>query len=350
VHHTRRVIQRTSRVWLCLLSVACCLSPSLVLRAQDPAPPQPTFDEWLAGVRRDALAQGISQATVDAALGNLAPEPVILARDRAQPEQTQSLDDYLATRLSAKTIVRARAAASTHADLLERVKKEYGVPPSVMVSIWGIESNFGQFIGVRPIVTALATLAYDARRPALFRSELFAALSIVDRGLVSLPDLRGSWAGAMGQPQFMPSSYLKYAVDFDGDGKANIWTSEGDIFASMANYLKMAGWNASETWGREVRIPRAAMTRIDRTVPMRAIGCRAVREMTEPRPLSAWKKLGVTLPGGKALPAGTLEASLVRGRLRHFLVYRNYHAILDYNCSNSYAVSVGALADRIAIK
>jgi membrane-bound lytic murein transglycosylase B len=216
-----------------------------------------------------------------------------------------------------------------------------------MVAIWGVESNFGRFVGVRPIVTALATLAYDARRPGLFRNELFAALSIVDRGLVTLPDLKGSWAGAMGQPQFMPSSYLKYAVDFDGDGKADIWTSEADVFGSMANYLKMAGWTEGETWGREVRLTKAALGRIEKTVPMRPSGCRAVRDLTEARPLSSWKKLGVTLPGGKPLPASSTEASLVRGRVRHFLVYRNYHAILDYNCSNSYAVSIGVLADRI---
>ena len=320
------------------------------MSAQEPPAPQASFEEWLAGVRREALTKGISQATVDAALGDLAPEPVILARDRGQPEQTQSLDQYLAARLTPKTIGRAREAAVAHAALLERVKTEFGVSSPVMVAIWGVESNFGQFPGIRPTITALATLAYDARRPTLFRAELFSALSIVDRGLVSLADLKGSWAGAMGQPQFMPSSYLKYAVDFDGDGKANIWTSDADVLASMANYLKKSGWTTGESWGREVRITRAAMTRIDKAVPMRPTGCRAVRDLTEPQPLSAWKKLGVTLPGGKPLPAGSMDASLVRGRLRNFLVYRNYHAILGYNCSNSYAISVGLMADKVAVK
>lgn len=169
-----------------------------------------SFDVWLAALRVEALSRGISQATVDLALTNLTPEPVIIARDRMQPEATQSLDAYLAERLKPKVIAKARLLASDHAALLSRVRAAYGIPGPVMVAIWGAESNFGQFSGVRPIVPALATLAFDARRPALFRNELFDALTILDRDLVALPDLKGSWAGAMGQPQFMPSSYLKY--------------------------------------------------------------------------------------------------------------------------------------------
>jgi membrane-bound lytic murein transglycosylase B len=324
--------------------VLACAS---IVAQQAQEPPRPSFDEWLAGVRADALARGISQATVDAALGGLQPEPVIVARDRAQPETTQSLDDYVSARLSPKTIANAEAAMQSHGPLLTRVRTEYGVPGPVMIAIWGIESNFGTFTGTHPTVSALATLAYDARRE-LFRTELFEALTILDRGLVSPDDLKGSWAGAMGQPQFMPSSYLKYAVDFDGDGHADIWRSEPDVFASMANYLKRAGWTADERWGREVHVSKTAMGRIDRGVPMRtAAGCRALRDMTEPRPISEWKRLGVTLPGGRPLPSGSLPASLVRGQQRNFLVYRNYEAILSYNCSNAYAVSVGLLADRI---
>jgi membrane-bound lytic murein transglycosylase B len=316
---------------------------------QDPAP-QPGFDEWLGGVRREALTRGISQATIDLALTDLAPEPVIVARDRTQPEQTQSLDGYLLDRLTPKTIARAQAAAEVHRALLDRVRAAYGVPGPVMVAIWGIESNFGQFTGVRPTISALATLAYDARRPELFRNELFQALAILDRGMVAADHLKGSWAGAMGQPQFMPSSYLKYAVDFDGDGRSDIWMSEPDIFASMANYLKHAGWVEDQRWGREVLVSRTVMARIDKTLPMRSAGCRALREMTEPRPLSEWKRLGVKLPGGLALPVSALEASLVRGQRRHFLAYRNYEAIIGYNCSSAYAVSVGLLADKISAK
>jgi membrane-bound lytic murein transglycosylase B len=298
-------------------------------------------------VRRDALARGISAATLDAAFAEIrAPEPVIVSRDRTQPELTQTLDAYLDDRLKPKTVARAREMAATHRALLAQVQAAYGVPPPIMTAIWGIESNFGQFVGVRPTVSALATLAFDSRRPDLFRGELFEALTILDRGLVAPADLKGSWAGAMGQPQFMPSSYLRYAVDFDNDGRADIWTSLPDVFASMANYLKQRGWFAGERWGREVRISKAAMTRIDRTVPMRTSGCRAVREMSVPRPLSEWKKLGVTALGGP-LPAAAIDASLVRGHKRNFLVYRNYDAIIDYNCSNAYAISVGLLGDRV---
>ncbi len=218
-----------------------------------------------------------------------------------------------------------------------------------MIAIWGLESNFGKFTGSYPTIAALATLAYDGRR-ALFRDELFHALAIVEQKGVLPGDLKGSWAGAMGQPQFMPSSFLKHAVDFDGDQHIDIWSSHADVFGSMANYLRSAGWNDDERWGREVAVSRAVMAKVDRTVPMRSSGCRAIRAMTAPRPLSEWRTLGVTLPGGAPLPASAIAASLVRGQRRHFLVYRNFEAILDYNCSNAYAISVGLLADKISVK
>jgi membrane-bound lytic murein transglycosylase B len=147
----------------------------------------------------------------------------------------------------------------------------------------------------------------------------------------------------------MPSSYLQHAVDFDGDGRADIWASTPDVFGSMANYLRNAGWSADRRWGREVAVPAAARAKIDQSVPMRREGCRAVRELSEPRPLKEWAALGVTLPGGVRLPTADLDGSLVRGARRYFLAYRNYEALLSYNCSNAYAVSVGLLADKIAI-
>ena len=330
--------------WARLLFGVCCAG---TLVGAGRAQTTPTFEEFLASVRTEALARGISQATLDRALANLQIEQVVVSRDRAQPETVQSLDAYLAQRLSARTIATAREMNTRHAALLARIEGTYGVPGPVMIAIWGLESNFGKFTGTYPTIAALATLAYDGRRP-LFRTELLNALTIVDQRQLEPADLKGSWAGAMGQPQFMPSSFLKHAVDFDGDQQVDIWTSEADVFGSMANYLKAAGWREGERWGREVVISRAVMARIDRAVPMRSSGCRAVRSMTVSRPLSEWRKLGVTLPGGQSLPAGsTLSASLVRGQRRNFLVYRNYEAVLDYNCSNSYAVSVGLLADRI---
>ena len=332
------------------LAFAICLSPLTTATAvRQDAPVPPAFAEWLAALRAEALRRGISQSTVDLALADLAPDPTVIARDRMQPELTQSLDTYVVDRLSPKTLATAQTMLERHQVLLEQIRQAYGIPAPVMIAIWGIESNFGQVTGTRPTITALATLAFDSRRPALFRAELFNALTILDRGLVTLNDLKGSWAGAMGQPQFMPSSYLKYAVDFDHDGRADIWTSEADVFGSMANYLKTAGWTEGQRWGREVIVSPEAMARIDKTVPLRGSGCRALREMTVARPLKEWKRLGVKLIGAN-LPATADLASLVRGQLRRFLVYRNYRAFIDYNCSNAYAVSVGLLSDRIDVK
>ncbi len=234
-----------------------------------------------------------------------------------------------------------------HRATLDRVADRYGIPAPMLVSVWGLESNFGRFTGTYPTIAALATLAFDPRRRTLFRAELFDALTMLDRGDVTPDRMKGSWAGAMGQPQFMPSSYLKHAVDFDGDGRADIWSSHADVFASIANYLVAAGWVSGERWGREVRVTREVLDRIERDVRMRTSGCGARRQMTAARPLADWTGLGVRLADGGALPKADMTASLVKGERRHFLVYRNYLAVVDYNCSNSYAVSVGLLADRI---
>jgi membrane-bound lytic murein transglycosylase B len=235
-----------------------------------------------------------------------------------------------------------------HRTLLERVGGRYGVSPRIIVGVWGLESNFGQFSGVRPTVAALATLAWDPRRSAFFRAELFDALDILNRGDIDLAHMRGSWAGAMGQVQFMPSSYLKFAEDFDGDGRRDIWSSPPDIFASIANYLKGHGWTANESWGREVKLTREVARRITNDIARRNGTCRATRDMTVALPLGRWEALGVRLPGGKALPKSDVQASLVSGATRHFLVYANYDALLDYNCAHSYAVGVALLGDAIA--
>jgi membrane-bound lytic murein transglycosylase B len=332
-----------------LLTFVACLVAAAALAAQQTAPPpdQPAFQEWLTALREEAVSRGISPAIVDAALASVeAPQPVVVARDRAQPERTRSLDDYVAGWVSTRSVTTARDMQRRHRQTLDRVSARYGVPAPVLVSVWGIESNFGRFTGSYPTVSALATLAYDGRRQ-LFRDEIFHALTILDQGHISLDQMKGSWAGAMGQPQFMPSSYLKHAVDFDGDGRADIWTNQADVFASIANYLVNAGWTEGERWGREVRVSREALDRINRDVPMRQRGCQAIQQMTAARPLDEWGRLGVRLAGGGALPQADMAASLVRGERRYFLVYRNYLALLDYNCSNSYAVSVGLLADRV---
>jgi membrane-bound lytic murein transglycosylase B len=332
-----------------LLPFVLCLLPFAHEAIGQDAPGRGSFEAWLEAFRHEARSRGISQKTIDEALADVKPRPEIVARDRAQPEQTQTLDAYLAEHVIPRIIAKARAAAADQAPVLQRVQAQYRIPSPLVVSIWGMESRFGEITGNQPLIPALATLAFDARRPGLFRGELIEALRIVDRGLVPLADLKGSWAGAMGQPQFLPSTFLKYGVDFDGDGRADIWKSEADVFASIANYLKHSGWDPLSRWGREVRIPAAAMSRIEKTVPRRSSGCHARREMTLPRTMDEWKRLGVTLPDGTPLPSAKVKASLVRGEQRHFLVYRNYETILDYNCSNAYAVAAGLLADSIAV-
>jgi membrane-bound lytic murein transglycosylase B len=319
--------------------------------AQTSDTPRPSFAEWLAGVRAEALTRGIRPEIVDQALADVSePLPIILERDRAQAETVLSLEKYLSRRLTAKLITGGRDAYARERELVDRVGEQYGVPPQVIVAIWGAESNYGRFSGVRPTVSALATLAWDPRRAAFFRGELFNALDILNRGDIDLEHLRGSWAGAMGQVQFMPSSYLKFAEDFDGDGRRDIWSTDGDIFASIANYLKGHGWKAGETWGREVAVAPEASRRIASEVAPRNGTCQATRNMTTALPLARWQALGVRLPGGKPLPKGDTEASLVSGTTRHFLVYPNYDAILEYNCAHSYAITVALLGDAIVSK
>jgi membrane-bound lytic murein transglycosylase B len=312
-------------------------------------PPRPSFAEWLAGVRAEAIAKGVRADVVDAALADVTePQPVILERDRAQAETVFSLEKYLNRILTRKLILNGRAAFASQRALLDQVSERYGVPSRIIAAIWGMESNYGRFSGVRPTVPALATLAWDPRRATFFRGELFNALEILNRGDIDLPRLKGSWAGAMGQVQFMPSSYLKYAEDFDGDGKRDIWSDPGDIFASIANYLKGHGWTANQGWGREVNVTPGVARRIARDVAPRGGSCQATRNMTIALPLSKWAELGVKLPGAKALPANDTTASLVSGSTRHFLVESNYDAILEYNCAHSYAISVALLGDAIA--
>ena len=313
-------------------------------------PDKAAFTTWLAGFREEALASGISAATVDLALTDLEPLPVVIERDRTQAEHVLPLDIYLKRRVDAKTVRTARRMAVQHRPLLARVSSAYGVPPAVLVSVWGLESTFGRFTGTRPTIAALATLAHDERRSAMFRSELINALRIIEAGDVQPASMTGSWAGAMGQPQFMPSSYLKFAVDFDKDGRRDIWRSRPDAFASIANYLKEHGWKRGERWGRAVRVPKAAEAKVADAAPLRAEGCVAVRQMTVPLPLSTWRALGVTTDTRAVLPKSKLEASLVRAGSRSFLVYGNYEALLGYNCAHAYALSVALLSDRLAGK
>jgi membrane-bound lytic murein transglycosylase B len=284
------------------------------------------------------------------AFDNLEPQPMVVERDRTQAEFALTLESYLARRLS-KTLVRdTRRALTRHDALFRKVAAKYGVRADVLAAVWSIESNLGRFSGVRPTIQALATLAWDGRRAAFFRSELLDALTILDRGDVEPARLKGSWAGALGQPQFMPSTYLRYAQDFDGDGRRDIWRSLPDVFASIANFLKENGWTAGETWGREVRFPAAGSPAIAEAAPPRLEGCRAVRQMSEPLPLARWAELGVRTATGTRLPAADRIASLVTAGSRSFLVYGNYEALLAYNCAHAYALSVGLLAEGLGAR
>ena len=316
-------------------------------RAQDvaAAPPQP-FDAWLTDLRAEALTRGIRPEILDAAFADVQPVDQILERDRTQAEFALDLTAYLKRRLTRRAVQTAQQMHTEYHDLLASVGKKYGVQPRIITAVWGLESNFGRFAGVRPTIPALTTLAYDPRRATLFRKELFSALEILNRGDIELERLKGSWAGALGQPQFMPSTYLEFAQDFDGDGRRDIWSSQADVFASVAHYLKEHGWSDSSTWGREVKVPKTARAKVN-AVPHRPEGCRAVRALTKPLPLKEWSKVGVRTLAGTALPTSALDASMVTDGARYFLVYPNYEALLAYNCATSYAISIGMLSDRL---
>jgi len=327
--------------------VALC-SVSASAQAPDRPDTRPSFTEFLAGVKNDALALGIRAEIVDQAFAGIEePSASVIERDRSQAEVVQTLETYLGQRVTAKAIATGRDMLQQHHDLLEEVSATYGVPPALLVSVWGFESNFGRFSGVRPTIAALATLAWDPRRSALFRRELLDALDILNRGDIDLQTMKGSWAGAMGQPQFMPSSYLRFAEDYDGDGRRDIWTTPADIFASIANYMHGNRWIAGETWGREVTIDAAARRRIVNEVERRNGSCAARLDMTVALPASRWRELGVRTAKGDTLPEGTPDAALVTGESRTFLVFHNYDALLEYHCAHSYAIGVGLLADSL---
>jgi membrane-bound lytic murein transglycosylase B len=333
------------------------LAPGAAAQVQTSTPPasrtpetssRPSFADWLAGVRAEALARGVREQIVDEALGHLSePLPVVVERDRTQAETVLPLERYVVRRITPAVVRTARQMLARHRALLDQVAARYGVPPRIIVAGWGMESHFGRFSGLWPTVPALATLAWDPRRSKFFRDELLSALEILNRGDIDLGRMRGSWAGAMGQVQFMPSSYLKFAEDFDGDGRRDIWSSPADVFASIANYLKGHGWTAGQSWGREVAVSREGAARIAGDVARRAGTCQATRDMTVVQPAGVWRKLGVRLPNGRALPANLLDGAIVAGSTRRFLVYANYDALLEYNCAHSYAISVALLADRI---
>ena len=295
-----------------------------------------TFEEWRKGVRSEALGLGISAATFDAAFADIEPIPRVIELDRSQPEVTLTFDQYVERVVPESRVDKGRKLLTEHRELLEPIGRKYGVPPRFIVALWGIETNFGQYLGGFPVIGALATLAHDGRRSAYFRQELLHALRILEDGHITPDSMVGSWAGAMGQSQFMPSSFVNYAVDHDGDGRRDIWGTQGDVFASAANYLAQAGWHAGETWGRRVALPDNfdhALTGLEVT-----------------KNLADWQALGLRRADGGALPQAAMSGSVVLPGGEGgpaYLVYDNYRTIMRWNRSFYFATSVGLLADGI---
>lgn len=312
-----------------------------------------SFDTWLEGLRTEALAKGVSRNTVTAALDGIQPIPRVLELDRRQPETTMTLRQYLDRVVVEPRIKNGRARYAENRALLEEIGRKYGVQPRFIVALWGIETNYGQNQGGFSVVQALATLAYDGRRSAYFRGELINALKIIDADHIKPSAMVGSWAGAMGQSQFMPSTFLSYAVDYNGDGMHDIWNTKADVFASAANYLKQSGWRDDQTWGREVKLPPNFGATLKSVMPAEPPpGCRANRFISVRKPLGEWQKLGVRTANGGDLPHREgLQASLVvpEGETGPaLLVYENFRTTLKWNCSILFATAVGTLADRIA--
>ncbi len=298
--------------------------------------PAPDFAAWLDGVRKEALARGIGQATLDQVLTGLSPIPRVIELDQRQPELVEAFLDYLDRRVTPSRIEEGRRQLEQQRALLEDIERQYGIPPHILVALWGLETNYGGHLGDFPVPAALATLAFDPRRSRFFREQLFDALAILEGGHISPEAMKGSWAGAMGHLQFMPSTYIGYAVDADGDGRKDLWASLPDAFASAANYLRRLGWRSDELWGQEVRVPEGfdwQLARLDVT-----------------KPVNAWSALGVTQADGSPLPRSELAGAILLPQGHKgpaFLVYPNFNLILNWNRSLSYALAVGILSDRL---
>ncbi len=296
------------------------------------------FAVWLENLRVEARSAGVSRETLEEALADIEGTlPRVIDLDRKQPEFTQSLEGYVAARVSEKRIANGRRMMSRYPTWLGRVERKYGVQRRFIVALWGIETNYGKHTGSFPVIQSLVTLAYDGRRSSYFRKELLDALHVLDAGHIRLKRIKGSWAGAMGQCQFMPSSFRRFAADADNDGRIDIWNSVPDVLASAANYLKQVGWQDDQTWGRPVTLPE----KFDFSL----IGLKTRL------PLSRWQSLGVRRSNGRALPQRDLDASLIMPdgpSGTAYLVYDNFRALLAWNKSYAFAVAVGTLSDRFA--
>jgi membrane-bound lytic murein transglycosylase B len=297
---------------------------------------QQGLEVWLDGFRGRALAAGISTPVLEQTLAGVVYLPDVIRRDRNQSEFTKTIWDYLDSAVSNLRVEAGKAALAAHGAVLERIEARYGVPKEVVVAVWGLESSYGTFRGDVPIISALATLAQDGRRGPFFEAQLLAALQIVQAGDVAPEAMTGSWAGAMGHTQFIPTSYLAHAVDFNGDGRRDIWGDDpGDALASTAAYLAGAGWQRGHLWGLEVTLPADFDYEL------------AGERMK--KPVAEWQAMGVRAVGGGAVPdhgaASVLLPAGARGAA--FVIFANFRAIEAYNTADAYVIAVGHLSDRL---
>ena len=302
-----------------------------------PSSDERSFEACISELQALALRQAVSEPIVRDVMAALTYQPRVIELDRQQPEFRQSFSAYLLARVNTARVRRGQELHARHRQLLDELTRKYGVPGHYLVSFWGMETNFGSYLGSMPTLDSLATLACDPRRSAFFTEELITALKLLEREGFEPSAMHGSWAGAMGHTQFMPSSYMRHAVDGDGDAKVDLWGSEADALTSAASYLADLGWQRGERWGREVRLPES--------FPYAETG------LAHPAPLSRWRERGVRQANGQTLPSADLQAAVLvpmghRGPA--FLVYGNFDVIMKWNRSRAYAIAVGHLADRIA--
>ena len=331
---------------LAVILLSASLSTSVLAEQKT----QADFDVYVAALKKEALEKGYDEALVDQALATAKFKKKVISADKNQPEVKETLETYLPKRVPQWKIDRARKLYKENQEVLEKVAKEYGVQARFIVALWGLESNFGKIQGGHSVIASLVTLAFDGRRETMYKNQLWAALDILKEGHITLDKFKGSWAGAMGQTQFMPTSFIAYAVDYNGDGRKDIWTTEEDAFASIANYLKQAGWNDDLTWGRQVKLPEG----FDNSNILKR-GTRTRSQWLEywkesERSLADWQAIGVRKMDGSDLPNVDVTAAMVmpddvNGRM--YLAYDNYKALMHWNRSYYFATSVGYLSDRI---
>jgi len=331
-----------------LLITISCLAPLKSLQAKTLS--EEGFAQYVIQLKKEALAQGFPSSLIDTSFAQIKFHKRAVKADRKQPENVETLDTYLPKRVPNWKIEKARTLYKKHQKTLVEIGEKYNVQPRFIVALWGLETNFGKFSGGYNVISALSTLAYEGRREVFFKKQLWAALTILEQDHIKIDDMKGSWAGAMGQNQFMPTSFLAYAVDGDGDGKKDIWTNQVDIFSSMANYLQKEGWNDELTWGRQVKLPPNFDTSlaIPKNTGSRKNWLKAWSN-TE-KTLAQWQALGIRRTDGTNLPNVDIKAALVfpddeKGRA--YLAYDNYKSLMHWNLSYYFVSSVGHLSDRI---